>query len=156
MAEQSPALDFWEITNLRRIQLGKKWKDVLAETELSHETLNRWRKGLKVDPLTDRAFERALLWAPGARETAAAGLSPRELDSETASTIASADTQIGSPSLEQELELAVRLLAAQVRELGLSPDEAEEAWRRVKERIVDTHEPDPGGRRQTPDHRRTG
>ena len=76
MPEERAALDFWEITNLRRVELGKKWKDVLAETGLSHETLNRWRKALKVDPLTDRAFERALLWEPGARVAATTGHRP--------------------------------------------------------------------------------
>lgn len=47
-----------------------------------------------------------------------------------------------SPSLEQELELGRRLLASTVRELGLSPDEADEAWRLAREDIIRTHRPE--------------
>lgn len=46
-----------------------------------------------------------------------------------------------SPTLEQELELGRRLLASTVRELGLSPDEADEAWRLAREDIVRSHRP---------------
>lgn len=138
MAEESAALDFWEITNLRRVELGKKWKDVLAETELSHETLNRWRKGLKVDPLTDRAFERALQWAPGARIAATAGREPEPLDGITVAgpPQGAPATPSVRPTLEQELEVARRVIAATAIELGLSPDEAAEAFRRAREDIV--------------------
>lgn len=133
-------------TEARRVQLGKKWKQVYEEAGLTHQTLNRWRNGHGVDPLTERALERALSWAPGARAAIAAGLSPGELDS--ASTPAPPnETYAASPSLEQELELAARLMAAQIRELGLSPDEAEEAWERARARIVSTHRAGPPAER---------
>lgn len=109
MTEDSPELDVWDISNSRRLELGKRWKDVLAETGLSHETLNRWRKGYKVDPLNDRAFERALLWAPGARATAAAGREPVPLvdgtDSEPAEPRAQQSTAAPDPRAEAFLTL---------------------------------------------------
>lgn len=135
MPEERAALDFWEITNLRRVELGKKWKDVLAETGLSHETLNRWRKALKVDPLTDRAFERALLWESGARAAAAEGRQPEPVASTQAPTVEPTPL----PPLDQELGLAQRLLAATIREMDLSPEEADEVWRRVRREIEVTH-----------------
>ncbi|MFJ6386412.1 hypothetical protein ACIQJT_02265 [Streptomyces sp. NPDC091972] len=52
------------------------------------------------------------------------------------------------PTLTQELELAGRLMAAQVRELGLSPDEAEEAWERARAQIIRTHRAGPTGERE--------
>lgn len=126
-------------TEARRVELGKKWKQVYQEAGLTHQTLNRWRNGHGVDPLTERALERALVWAPGAREAIAAGLSPRELKGEGGPAETPADAHGSPPSLEQELELASRLMAAQVRELGLSPEDAAEAWRRAQERIVQGH-----------------
>lgn len=135
MAEHPPALDFWEITNLRRVELGKRWKDVLAETALSHETLNRWRKGLKVDPLTDRSFERALLWEAGARDAAMNGREPSPVQGGETPEPASSEL----PPLDEELALAQRLLAATVREMRLSPKEADEVWRRVRLEIEATH-----------------
>ncbi|NJP75709.1 hypothetical protein, partial [Streptomyces sp. C1-2] len=44
-----------------------------------------------------------------------------------------------APTLSQELALASRILSATVREIGLSPDEAEEAWRRARLEIERTH-----------------
>lgn len=72
--------DLKAVTEARRLELGKKWKDVLAETGLSYQTLNMWRKGRNVDPLTDRKICRALQWAPGAREALMAGEEPTTLE----------------------------------------------------------------------------
>lgn len=145
-------------TETRRVQLGKKWKQVYEEAGLTHQTLNRWRNGHGVDPLTERALERALQWAPGARQAIAAGLPPEELDGDGSPAVAPADTPPGTPTLDQELELAARLMAAQVRELGLSPDEAEEAWERARVRIIETHVPRHARQEDGPagSHSRTG
>lgn len=64
----------------------------------------------------------------------------------------------GSPTLEQELELGARLLAAQVRELRLSPEAADEAWRRARERIIQTHQAEQAteGPPETPRSHRAG
>lgn len=128
-------------TDARRVELGKRWKQVYTEAGLTHQTLNRWRNGLAVDPLTERAFERALQWGPGARESIAARRQPQPLEwtpEETPSRQGDADEEAG-PTLSQELALASRILLATVREIGLSPDEAEEAWRRARLEIERTH-----------------
>jgi len=129
MTEQLPPLDFWEITNLRRVELGKKWKDVLTETELSHETLNRWRKGLKVDPLTDRAFERALLWEPGARDEANAGRTP-----ETLATPEPAEESSASMTA-RELEILAGIVVSAAEGFDLTPEQLEAAYHRAVELI---------------------
>lgn len=123
-------------TEARRVELGKKWKQVYEEAGVTHQTLNRWRNGHPVAPLTERALERALDWAPGAREAIAAGGEPTPVGEGAPPP----DPGRG-PTLEQELELGRRLLASTVRELGLSPDEADEAWRLAREDIVRTHRP---------------
>jgi hypothetical protein len=121
-------------TEARRIELGKKWKQVYTEAGVTHQTLNRWRNGHPVALLTERALERALEWGPGARQAIIAGQPPIPLDEAPATTLHI------SPSLEQELDFAARLMAAQVREMGLSPEEADEAWRRAQERITQSHQ----------------
>lgn len=125
-------------TERRRVELGKKWKHVYEEAGLTHQTLNRWRNGAPVDPLTDRALSRALHWAPGAREAIAEGRTPDPLGP---SGEAPRTDGAPLPPLDQELALAQRLLAATVREMHLSPEEADEVWRRVRLEIEATHRP---------------
>jgi transcriptional regulator with XRE-family HTH domain len=139
MPEERAALDFWEITNLRRVELGKKWKDVLAETGLSHETLNRWRKALKVDPLTDRAFERALLWEPGARTAADEGRHPTPLaPAPEASTPDEADSD-SEPTPNAGLspgEALRHVISASAQRLGLGADDLEPVFQAVRSDLV--------------------
>lgn len=137
MTKEPTGRSLWETSDSRRIELGKRWKDVLAETGLSHETLNRWRKGYKVDSLTDRAFEKALRWDQGARDALAAGRQPNPLDG---AAVDSGERR--GPTLSQELEVARRVMAETVRALGLSPDEADEAWQLVREDVMRTHRSD--------------
>lgn len=150
MAEQSPAStsDFWEITNLRRLQLGKRWKDVLTETELSHETLNRWRKGLRVDPLTDQAFERALLWAPGARDAHALGREPAAID-ETPSTAPPSPSRSDAMS-SRELEVLANMVASAADGFGFSEVDLEVAFQQAR-RIVEERRRRREGRGEAPD-----
>lgn len=136
MAEQRPPLDFWEITNLRRVELGKRWKDVLAETGLSHETLNRWRKGLKVDPLTDQAFERALVWSPGARAACAAGREPALLHTPTPMAKIEAALEAAAPSMSpRELEMLAGILAMLAEGREMSDADMAATLRRAQEII---------------------
>lgn len=147
MTEQLPQLDFWEITNLRRVELGKKWKDVLTETELSHETLNRWRKGLKVDPLTDRAFDRALLWEAGAQGEAAAGRAPIAL-------AAPAPAEQASPSMNtRELEVLAGIVASAAEGFDLTPGQLDAAYRRAQELIRERQEARGGDGKAAPEDR---
>ncbi len=66
-------------TDVRRVELGKRWKQVYQEAGLTHQTLNRWRNGHPVDALTERRLEQALMWAPGARQAIANGRDPLPL-----------------------------------------------------------------------------
>lgn len=134
-----PQVDFWEITNSRRIELGKRWKDVLAETGLSHETLNRWRKGYNVDPLTDRALEKALLWLPGAREGAAAGGMPAP--SEDGSPGSAVAVGYPPPSTGDSVEEARDEATAEaIRSIlaGLNPESRERVWLRLLAELPDS------------------
>lgn len=139
MTEPLPQVDFWEITNSRRIELGKRWKDVLAETGLSHETLNRWRKGYNVDPLTDRALEKALLWSPGAREGATAGTAP--VNSQDAAPSPEVPSE-RSPSLGDDSVEDVRdeATAEAIRSIlaGLKPGPRERVWLRLLAELPET------------------
>ncbi len=119
-------------TEARRVELGKRWKQVYEEAGLTHQTLNRWRNGHPVDPLTERALERALAWAPGARESIAAGATPAVLSAEPVEH----EPPQAAPSLAEEVEVARRAIAALVDALKLTPDQAEEAFRRVQADIV--------------------
>lgn len=67
-------------TEARRVELGVRWRQICDEAGLSHQTLSRWRNGAPVDPLTERRFEKALHWAPGARDAIAAGKDPEPLE----------------------------------------------------------------------------
>jgi hypothetical protein len=117
----------------RRITaLALEYAEVCRLADISDETLSNIRKGNKARGSTYRKLERALQWQQGGIATILDGGEP--------TAVSSGGAQIGSsssaPTLEQELELAGRLMAAQVRELGLSPEEADEAWRRAQERIA--------------------
>lgn len=123
-------------TDARRVELGKRWKQVYEEAGLTHQTLNRWRNGHPVDPLTERALERALAWAPGARESIAAGRTPAVLNFEPTEQ---QEAPQSAPTLAEEVEVARRAIAALVDALQLTPGQAEEAFRRVQADIVRTH-----------------
>ena len=139
------------VTDRRRVELGKKWKQVYEEAGLTHQTLNRWRNGHPVDPLTDRSLERVLQWGPGAREAIATGREPEPL---TPAPEAPAPEEVDLPPLERELELAQRLLAATVREMDLTPEEADQVWRRVRREIEATHRShEPSSDRNGPNRR---
>lgn len=125
-------------TEARRVELGKKWKQVYQEAGLTHQTLNRWRNGHGVDPLTERALERALQWAPGAREAIATGGQPQPLKGPTPE-----DGPERRPLLSQEEEILRGVITVTAEQLGLSPDEAEEAFKRAKEDLGRRPAPSP-------------
>lgn len=127
----------------RRItELALEYAEVCRRAEISDETLMKIRKGASARGSTYRKLERALEWQQGSIASILAGGEPVSLGVGGAdlSPPEGEELQTFPPTLEQELELAARLMAAQVRELGLSPSEAAEAWRRAQERIVSTHE----------------
>lgn len=124
------------VTEARRVQLGKKWKQVFQEAGVTHQTLNRWRHGHPVAPLTERALERALLWGSGAREAIAAGTQPEEVE-EPASRNTAAAAPPQPPPLSPG-EALRRVVRASARELGVTVDGLDEVFRAVREDLDET------------------
>lgn len=124
----------------RIAELALEYAEVARLAGFSIEALRKIRNGLGARPNTYRKLERGLSWQQGSVAAILAGSEPIPLEA-PADEEAPADPASVNPSLEQELELAVRLMAAQVRELGLTPEEAEEAWRRARLRIEQSREP---------------
>lgn len=118
----------------RRIAaLALEYAEVCRRAEISDETLGKIRKGMRARGSTYRKLERALEWEQGSIAAILEGGEPTARDD-------GADRQaVARPDPSQELQLAQRLLAATVREMGLTPEEADEAWRRVRLEIEATH-----------------
>lgn len=142
------------VMNERRLKLRMNWREVAKAADISYEALRAIRKGsYRPTELTARALDEALRWAPGSVYAVLDGGEPTPIQAQAAlpqegarrtdsrAATGEAGVRQGAPTLDQELELAARLMAAQVRELGLSPDEAAEAWRRAQERIALSHRP---------------
>ncbi|WP_159066330.1 hypothetical protein [Streptomyces hygroscopicus] len=134
-------------TERRIADLGLQYAEVARTAGFSDQTLIAIRNGAKVRPTTHRKLEKALLWAPGSVQAILNGGEPTPLNPESippeateAQTRPDASTEAGPRQL-QELELASRLLGATVRELGLSPEEADEAWRQVRLNIERSNQP---------------
>lgn len=136
--------------NIRRLDLGMTWREVAATAGISYETLRAVRKGDSTGgQLTLSSIERALGWAPGSIAAIDDGGEPVVLSAAEGS--AHDDRPGELPPLEDELALAQRLLAATVREMGLTASEADEVWRRVRAEIEQAHAKEsdrPRGRRR--------
>lgn len=125
--------------NRRRLELRMNWRELAEAAGISYTALRAIRRGeYRPTELTAQDLDAALQWAPGSVHAVLDGRDPSPLEERAKPEPAEAGAAVTSP-LEQELELAARLMAAQVRELGLSPDEAAEAWRRAQERIKQSH-----------------
>ncbi|MDX3748693.1 hypothetical protein [Streptomyces sp. AK08-02] len=138
----------------RRLELRLNWRELARDAQISYEALRAIRKGdYRPAELTARTLDEALQWAPGSvyaildggeavtveMQTAIDRAASEYADSRAAAR--EAEARQTAPTLDQELELAARLMAAQIRELGLSPADAEEAWRRAYHKIVQAHVP---------------
>ncbi|MFM9628947.1 helix-turn-helix domain-containing protein [Streptomyces galilaeus] len=128
--------------NTRRLELRLNWRQVADAAEISYTALRAIRRGdYRPTELTARRIDGALDWAPGTTLATLDGREQSALDPELGEP--SASTSAGEPerqpTLSQELELAQRLLAATVREMHLTPQEADEVWQRVRLEIKVTH-----------------
>ncbi|WP_086746179.1 helix-turn-helix domain-containing protein [Streptomyces scabiei] len=160
-----------EAMNRRRLQLRMNWRELAEAADISYTALRAIRRGAyRPTELTAQDLDRALQWAPGSvyavldggEATPVGAQVPPDRTTE-AHVDSQGETRLAtqkSPTLNQELELAARLMAAQVRELGLSPDEAAEAWRRAQERIARSHrstaDPEPEALTESPRHHHAG
>lgn len=134
-AALEPRIRLAQYIERRIAALALEYAEVCRRAEISDETLGKIRKGMSARGRTYLKLERALEWRQGSIAAILNGGEPAPL--EASATNASPPAQ--GPSIGQELELAERLLAATVREMNLSPEEADEVWRRVRRKIEVTH-----------------
>lgn len=127
-------------TELRRVELGKRWKQVYEEAGLTHQTLNRWRKGHPVDPLTERALEGALRWGPGAREAIAADEQPVPLDEGAVRSVHEAPAK---PPLSVTQEVLRAVVGAVAKALELRPSEVDAVLPHVRRDLERAEPPIP-------------
>ncbi|MGW4106662.1 hypothetical protein [Streptomyces sp. NPDC004976] len=125
----------------RRIAaLALEYTEVCRRADISDETLGKIRKGMKARGSTYLKLERALEWEQGSIAAILEGGEPTLRVTPERGREAE-----GRPTLSQELALAQRLLAATVREMGLSREEADEVWRRARLEIEVAHRPGESG-----------
>ncbi|MEU5111672.1 helix-turn-helix transcriptional regulator [Streptomyces longwoodensis] len=116
--------------NERRLALHRTWREVAEAARITYEALRAIRRGdSKPTQLTARGLDGALDWEAGSVLKVLAGGQPTPVADETSTA------EDESPALTAELALAQRLLAATVREMDLTPEEADEVWRRVRREI---------------------
>lgn len=138
-AAPEPRVRLAQYIEHRITALALEYAEVCRRAEISDETLGKIRKGMKARSSTYHKLERALEWVQGSIAAILDGGEP---------------TPFGTPSdgtppppapMDQELELARRLLGSTIRELNLTPDEADEVWRKVRLDIEQTHTRAEGG-----------
>lgn len=134
-ADTEPLLRLAHYIESRIAELAMEYAEVCRLAGISDETLGKIRKGQKARGSTYRKLEGALQWESRSIAAILGGGEPTPISAGGVQSAAPSTP----PALEQELELGRRLLAATVRELGLSMDEADEAWRRAREEIVRSH-----------------
>lgn len=139
-AAPDPLLRLAQYLERRIVALTLEYAEVCRRAGISDETLGKIRKGHKARGSTYSKLERALEWQQGSIASILNGGEPAEVESRPgAGGPDDAESEQDTPTLSQELALASRILSATVREIGLSPDEAEEAWRRARLEIERTH-----------------
>ncbi|MGW4030788.1 hypothetical protein ACWEFL_15955 [Streptomyces sp. NPDC004838] len=133
--------------NLRRLELRMNWREVATTAGISYEALRATRRGdYRPTELTARRLDGALQWTHGSTLATLNGGTPTPIEGDAEQL----------PALTAELEVLRRLLAATIREMNLTPAEADEVWRRVRPEIEAAHrsvEGDSGGK---PHSQRTG
>jgi hypothetical protein len=138
-AATEPRVRLAQYIERRIAALALEYAEVCRRADISDETLGKIRKGMKARGSTYLKLERALEWAQGSIAAILEGGEPTPRD-DAEPAREPGDRQAGQPpTLSQELELAERLLAATIREMNLSPKEADEVWRRVRLKIEATH-----------------
>ncbi|MDX5569034.1 hypothetical protein PYK79_45140 [Streptomyces sp. ID05-04B] len=122
----------------RRIStLALEYAEVCRRAGISDETLSKVRKGAGARSSTYTKLEHALDWTRGSIAAILDGGEPTPLDTPP-DRVPAGRAPEASP-LGRELTFAQRLLATLIRELDLSPEEADEVWRQVRPEIEATH-----------------
>ncbi|MFE9923305.1 hypothetical protein ACFYQA_17470 [Streptomyces sp. NPDC005774] len=127
--------------NEQRLRLRMNWRQVSDAAGISYTALRAIRRGTyRPTELTARGLDAALQWAPGSTLALLDGIRLAPTPSPEPQPAVAESQHEEQPDLPQDLELARRLLAATVREMDLSPKEADEVWRRVRLEIELTHQ----------------
>ncbi|MGW5123023.1 helix-turn-helix domain-containing protein [Streptomyces sp. NPDC004069] len=130
--------------NQRRLQLRMNWRQVAEAAEMSYTALRAIRRGeYRPTELTARALDDALQWTHGSVYAVLAGGDPTPVDAQAAPFEGGRPGARGAgsaPAAEstlssRELDILQGLIASTVETLGLSPEEAEEAFRRARRQI---------------------
>jgi DNA-binding XRE family transcriptional regulator len=142
--------------NEQRLRLRMNWRQMAEVAGISYTALRAIRRGAyRPTELTARGLDEALQWAPGSVLSILDGGDPVPIEDAPPPATA-AEPGAGRPGLAAELELAQRLLAATVREMGLTPREADEVWRHVRLEIELTHQSGEGDTSGNARNDRTG
>lgn len=115
--------------------LALEYAEVCRRAGISDETLSKVRKGMGARSSTYNKLEHALDWSRGSIATILEGGEPTPLDASSRRAPGASE----SSALDRELTFAQRLLSTVIREMNLSPEEADEVWRRVRPEIQATH-----------------
>lgn len=119
-----------EAMNRRRLELGMTWRQVASAAGVSYETLRAVRKGDTTGgELTLSSIERALRWAPSAFAAIDSGGKPALAETEPTATPT-------RPLLSREEEILRGVIAVTAEKLGLSPEEADEAYRSARDDLA--------------------
>ncbi|MDQ0829502.1 hypothetical protein QF032_001346 [Streptomyces achromogenes] len=139
----------------RRLELRLNWREVATMAGITYEALRGIRRGdYKPAELTARGLDDALQWVPGSVLAILQGGHPRPAVEVNTEAVQPDAAEL--PPLDEELSLAQRLLAATLREMRLSPEDADEVWRRVRLDIEATHRSQRGGTSHDDRNDRTG
>ncbi|MBD0837404.1 helix-turn-helix domain-containing protein [Streptomyces sp. TRM68416] len=141
MPEPHERLD--EAMNQRRLELRLNWRDVAKGAGISYEALRAIRRGdSKPTELTARALDEILRWMPGSVYAVLNGGMP--------TTVEAWEAEHESPSAEaiSPSEALRRMVRASAKELGMKPDDVNEAMRLVRqdldaERPFESEQPSP-------------
>lgn len=128
-----------EAMNRRRLELRMNWREVAEAATVSYTALRAIRRGeYKPTELTARALDEALQWAHGSVASILAGGEPTPLeDAELHSALREEATAAAAESAlsSRDIELVEELALSAAEKVGLSPDQAREAFRRALSRI---------------------
>lgn len=129
-----------EAMNRRRLELRMNWRQVSEAADVSYEGLRSIRRGdYRPTELTARGIDEALQWEPGSVLAILDGgdATPIKAHADRRAVSGQGESaQAADPSLSsRELDALADLIDVAAEKLGLTPEEAEEAFRRGRAKI---------------------
>ncbi|MFD5468849.1 helix-turn-helix domain-containing protein [Streptomyces sp. NPDC127105] len=131
-----------EAMNQRRLLLRMNWRQVAEAADMSYTALRAIRRGeYRPTQLTARALDDTLRWTHGSVYEVLAGGNPVPIEEQAGALPEGRHADTGSASGERstlsshELQILQDLIASTVETLGLTPEEAEEAFRRARRQV---------------------